>query len=185
MRWYQASPCLLAHRVHPLARVSAVLGTLAGLMVVLAVSARLTTTPLASASTENLEPSPAKTVAFGDSRQFPLDTLRVGFGDSHVATAVAPPVRRVAGLGTPRPNPFNPSVTVPFEMAASSRCQLVVYDAAGRSVTVLRDEFLAPGEYASVWHGEDATGRSVASGVYYVELRVGDVKDVRKLALVK
>lgn len=40
----------------------------------------------------------------------------------------------------PYPNPFNPQVTIPFELDTSQHLRLAVYDALGREVRVLIDE---------------------------------------------
>ena len=44
---------------------------------------------------------------------------------------------------------------------------------------------LAAGEHSMRWGGTDDTGTRVASGVYLYELRVGSLRWVRRLALIR
>lgn len=83
------------------------------------------------------------------------------------------------GIGSPagvslvqnEPNPFTSSTTIRFSVDRAARVRLVVLDAAGRLVRVLRDDALAPGTHAESWDGRDARGIAVPSGSYYVSIR--------------
>jgi predicted GH43/DUF377 family glycosyl hydrolase len=84
------------------------------------------------------------------------------------------------------PNPFNPRTTVHFELPAAATIRVDVYDAAGRLVRTLLDGTRSAGRHALAWDGSDASGRGVASGVYFVRLRMdGAVVDTRKIMLLK
>jgi flagellar hook assembly protein FlgD len=48
----------------------------------------------------------------------------------------------------------------------SSRIVITVYNLLGQEVVRLVDAEHAPGRYAVGWHGENAAGRAVSSGVY-------------------
>ncbi len=88
-----------------------------------------------------------------------------------------------AGAG---PNPFNPSTTIRFHVPSSGYVSLVIYNVAGQVVkTVLRNRYLAAGRHAMIWEGQDAEGRSVASGVYLYRLTAGDRAVVRKITLIR
>ncbi|RPJ44442.1 MAG: hypothetical protein EHM19_06765, partial [Candidatus Latescibacterota bacterium] len=76
----------------------------------------------------------------------------------------------VARLGPVRPNPFNGSTEISWELDAPSRVVLAVHDPAGRLVAVLADADLAPGSHAFSWDGRDGAGRSIASGAYFARL---------------
>lgn len=86
----------------------------------------------------------------------------------------------VFSLGTPRPNPFNPSVTIPLTLAAAARVTAVVYDVTGRGVALLADGPFAAGGHALVWDAGES-----ASGVYFLRVRSGGRTAARKLVLVK
>lgn len=78
------------------------------------------------------------------------------------------------------PNPFNPSTTIDFSMAATSQARLVVSDLAGRTVATLVDGLVAGGEHSVVF---DASG--LASGVYVYTLTSGGHSESRKVVLLK
>jgi hypothetical protein len=78
----------------------------------------------------------------------------------------------VHSMDRARPNPFNPRTTIAFELGASARVDLAVFDPAGRLVRRLVDEELAAGAHESVWDGRDSSGRDLASGTYYYTLTV-------------
>lgn len=61
----------------------------------------------------------------------------------------------------------------------------VVLDERGRPGSALEDMgYERPGYYEAFWDGRDREGRLSASGPYFVELRVGDQAQVRKILLV-
>lgn len=69
-------------------------------------------------------------------------------------------------LGEPYPNPFNPTTTVPFTVAVHSQVTLTLYDALGRRIETLLHEEREPGSYITT-----AQGSSLASGVYFIEMK--------------
>ena len=64
------------------------------------------------------------------------------------------------------PNPFNPRTEVRFDLGRDSWANLTVFDARGRQVVVLRDEYSSAGPLVSRWDGRDAAGRHQPGGVY-------------------
>jgi len=106
----------------------------------------------------------------GHGTGFALDRVRVGVP---IATHVPQSNAIAAGIRRVRPNPFNPSTTVDFAIAAEGRVALHVYDVAGRLVKTLVDGELESGEYEATWDGTDAAGARVASGVYMLRLEAG------------
>ena len=83
------------------------------------------------------------------------------------------------------PNPFNPSVTIPFVTAASGHVRITVFDSVGRLTAVLADRFFTGGQHRVTWTGIDRTGRRAASGIYFVSLEAGGAGSTRKIALVR
>lgn len=92
--------------------------------------------------------------------------------------------RRSGVLGN-APNPFNPATMITFELRRGGRVRLVIHDARGALVRVLRDWEHASGFHRARWDGSDARGHRVASGVYFVRLEGPDVDAVHKMTLVK
>ena len=83
------------------------------------------------------------------------------------------------------PNPFNPTTEIRFRLASGSFVRLSVYDALGRRVEALVEEWKPAGSYGVVW---DASARP--SGVYFCRFqtydgRSGSFAVTRKMLLVK
>jgi len=111
-------------------------------------------------------------------------TLWLDFEDvSPVGNTDLPTEVRLVGI---HPNPFNPSATITFELPATRRVDLMVYDISGRMIrTLLNGETLGAGRLEAVWNGRDERGRSVSAGVYFCRLVVDGFSDTRRMVLVK
>ena len=83
------------------------------------------------------------------------------------------------------PNPFNPTVTISFDLDAREMVRVVVYDVEGRMVRALHEGVKNPGLHRISWDAVDEAGRRVASGVYFIEVRSDAWRDHRKVILVK
>ena len=84
-------------------------------------------------------------------------------------------------LGTPRPNPFNTSVSFDIELPEPSIVDLYIFDILGRlvDIPICRTEIPA-GRFTENWSCENCP-----SGVYFVRLSAGDFQSVRKMTLLK
>ncbi len=83
------------------------------------------------------------------------------------------------------PNPFNPSATIRFEVAAASQVTVAMYDLAGRHVRTLVDAPVAAGEHTVSWDGTDDAGAPVEAGAYFYRLTVGGEAVSRRMLLVR
>jgi len=83
------------------------------------------------------------------------------------------------------PNPFNPATTITFDISKRTRVRLTIYDAAGRTVRVLKDEAMNRGRHEAVWNGKNSAGISVATGVYFCRLSAGDIVQTEKMVLLR
>lgn len=70
------------------------------------------------------------------------------------------------------PNPFTDQTTLRFTIAEPVTVQLEVFDALGRRVCTLWDQFTESGTHSVSWDGRDDSGRSVGSGTYFGRLAV-------------
>lgn len=103
--------------------------------------------------------------------------------DATSAPAAAKPHARMLA---PTPNPFNPRTRIAFELDRPSTVHLDVFDVTGRRVrTLLSASPLPAGLHRHTWNGTDGRGRPVASGVYSVRLRAGEVTAARRVTLVE
>ena len=78
------------------------------------------------------------------------------------------------------PNPFNPSTKISYSVASLSRVILKVYDILGREVVVLVNEEKPTGR-----HEVNFNASSLASGVYFYQIKAGSFIQTKKLMLLK
>ena len=98
------------------------------------------------------------------------------------------------------PNPFNPETWIPYHLAHDAEVTLTIYDTQGAVARRLDLGHQSAGYYtdrskAAYWDGRNESGESVASGVYFYQLRVGrsglsvphrrDYTALRRMAIVK
>ncbi|MCH7575086.1 MAG: T9SS type A sorting domain-containing protein [Candidatus Marinimicrobia bacterium] len=81
-----------------------------------------------------------------------------------------PALPSVYALHNAYPNPFNPTATIRYDLPEPAEVRLVIYNLLGREVVRLAEGHMAPGYHAALWHGRDATGRPVPSGLYIARL---------------
>jgi hypothetical protein len=89
------------------------------------------------------------------------------------------------GLAGNYPNPFNPETTIRFYLREQGPVRLSIFNVRGQLVGKLVDSALPGGTHSAVWNGRDATGRPVASGVYFCRLEAAGHEFVRKMLLLK
>ena len=83
------------------------------------------------------------------------------------------------------PNPFNPSTTIRYQLPAHGVVTLRVFDLLGREIATILNGAQVAGSYQVRWDGKNASGESVASGVYIYQLRAGTSVLTRKMILMK
>ena len=91
------------------------------------------------------------------------------------------------GLHQNYPNPFNPDSEFSFKLKNDSMCELTIYNARGKKVKHLyAGDALADQIYSFIWDGKNEKFESVASGLYFYELKVnGKIQAVKKCILMK
>ena len=83
------------------------------------------------------------------------------------------------------PNPFNPMVNISFELLYPDEVELTVIDARGHLIKTLVSGALGSGTHVHRWDGTDATGRRLASGVYYYRLQAAGLQYTKPITLLK
>jgi len=78
------------------------------------------------------------------------------------------------------PNPFNPSTTIEYALADPAHVRLEVFDAQGRSVSVLADGMRPTGSHSVRF---DANG--LPSGLYVYRLQAGGKTSTNKMTLIR
>ena len=83
------------------------------------------------------------------------------------------------------PNPFNPETQIRYSLPEDAFVELIVYDLLGQTVRTLVFDYQQPGSYTLTWDGRDRSGYAAAAGIYLYSLRVGEVIQTRKMALIR
>ncbi|MDE0186766.1 MAG: dockerin type I domain-containing protein [Candidatus Poribacteria bacterium] len=87
------------------------------------------------------------------------------------------PIVAKTGVLPVYPNPFNPEVWIPYELAAPASVEIEIYTALGQLVSRSNLGLQPAGRYhrrdnAAHWNGRNQAGNLVGSGVYFYVLRV-------------
>lgn len=89
-------------------------------------------------------------------------------------------------LAPAMPNPFNPQTVLSFGLKSAACVTLAIYDVNGRLIrSIYSNEMLNAGRYSKIWDGKDDAGRLMASGVYFLVFRGGEITKNQKLILVR
>ncbi len=91
----------------------------------------------------------------------------------------------VTELGRAHPNPFNPTVQIPYSLKDATDVEIKVFDVRGRLVKTLVQERKDHGHYLAVWDGVSNQGTPAATAVYFVRMRAGTFVETQKIVLLK
>jgi len=88
-------------------------------------------------------------------------------------------------IGTPYPNPFNPTTTIEYELPEFTNVNITIFDILGREIwnrEILSQE---PGIYSQKWNGMNHEGRSVSSGIYLISFQTKNFHATQKVLLIR
>lgn len=74
------------------------------------------------------------------------------------------------------PNPFNNETIFSYSLPNKSYVTLEIYDVLGKRITSLVHKDQSPGTHKATWNGENSTGNSVSSGIYFSVFKAGNNK---------
>ncbi len=83
------------------------------------------------------------------------------------------------------PNPFNPSTTISYSIPTESKVELTIYNIKGQKVKTLTNDKFDKGKHSVIWDGDDDSGKSVSSGIYFYKLKSGKESSVKRMLLLK
>ena len=84
------------------------------------------------------------------------------------------------------PNPFRNLVTIKYTLRSPQKVDLKVYSITGRLVkNIIDNKTQGAGIHRSYWNGVNNNGKRLRNGVYFLYLQRGDMKNIRKLILLK
>ena len=83
------------------------------------------------------------------------------------------------------PNPSYQSTVISYGLDTECLVMLRVFDVTGRMVGKLYDGKQSSGVHAHVWDNRDQSGRQLTTGVYFVKIEAGNIRETRKLVIAK
>ena len=160
-----------------------------------------------AAAASSLHPQALAMLTVADVQGWLTQAQQMGLTDPAYLRGIAMLEQLLAAL-TPKetillpnyPNPFNPETWIPYHLARAANVQVTVYDTKGAVVRQLDLGHQSVGYYtarskAAYWDGRNDSGESVASGIYFYQLRAGrsglsvphrrDYTAMRRMAIVK
>src|SRR5262249_5762663 len=100
-----------------------------------------------------------------------------------VPLSVPLPPGQTLQLGILHPSPTEGSVSLAYFLASDVRVGVTVRDLSGRRVRRVVAAVQSAGPQSVTWDGSDDGGRRAPSGLYFIEVRAGNVTDTRRVAL--
>ena len=83
------------------------------------------------------------------------------------------------------PNPFNPTTNIEYSVLKSSQVELKIYNTLGQMVKTLVADYKTTGKYIVMWDGKDDFGRTVSSGNYFYQIKIGNFTLTKKMILMR
>ncbi|MBN1998353.1 lamin tail domain-containing protein [candidate division KSB1 bacterium] len=83
------------------------------------------------------------------------------------------------------PNPFNSATVVSYDLPRNGRVKIKIYTLLGGYLKTLVDEIQEQGRHKVLWDGTDDSGRTLPSGMFFIQMQVEDFRQTRKMILIK
>lgn len=83
------------------------------------------------------------------------------------------------------PNPFNPTTSINYELAAEGFVTLKVFDILGNEVAQLVHEFKAAGKYQISFDAKNISSQQLSSGTYFYQLQTEGRFRTKKMVLLR
>tara|TARA_B100001027_G_scaffold216875_1_gene194781 strand:+ start:76 stop:711 length:636 start_codon:yes stop_codon:yes gene_type:complete len=83
------------------------------------------------------------------------------------------------------PNPFNPNTTILYNLSSDELISFEIFNLNGKKVRTLVNEYQNSGPKKVIWNADDNQGRQVPAGIYLYSIIAGNVKQTKKMLLVK
>ena len=83
------------------------------------------------------------------------------------------------------PNPFNPQVTVEYEIQSSDKVSIFVMNLKGQRIKTIKQIFKSKGRHSVSWNGNNDYGVKVSSGLYFLSINAGNSIKTAKILLLE
>ena len=99
-------------------------------------------------------------------------------------TSLPLPISLTYSVSDAWPNPFRSSTLIAYTLPKETNVSLRIYDVLGQRVCTLVEENQPAGPHLVAWHGNNADGKPVASGIYLCRAEFGkEYRQTRRLSL--
>jgi hypothetical protein len=105
-------------------------------------------------------------------QEIPIGSASVSNNQTNLPTEFA--------FNPPYPNPFNATLTIPYEVPMNSKVRISIYNLLGQHIATLIDHSMSPGSYSVVWNAGN-----LPSGNYFCRMEASNYSYIRKLLLLK
>ncbi len=84
------------------------------------------------------------------------------------------------------PNPFNPTTEISYSLSNTGHVTIDIFNVKGELVKTLVNREVIAGTHSVTWMGDDSSGKSITSGIYFYKMRAGGrYTNTRKMILLK
>ena len=83
------------------------------------------------------------------------------------------------------PNPFNPVTQIDFDLPTDEIVNIKIYDLKGRMIKTLKNTNTLAGYHSIQWNGTNKDGGSIPSGLYICIIQAGELRNTKKMMLLK
>jgi hypothetical protein len=83
-------------------------------------------------------------------------------------------------LGQNYPNPFNPTTKISFSVPKNEFVSIKVFDLTGKEIAQLVNNEMNAGTYEYIFNGS-----SLASGIYFYQIKTPNFTETKRMTLVK
>ncbi len=83
------------------------------------------------------------------------------------------------------PNPFNPTTTFSYSLPKNELVNITIHDIIGRPVKVLQNSVQTKGFKSIQWNATNDRNEPVAAGLYFYTIQTGELRQTKKMILLK
>jgi len=83
------------------------------------------------------------------------------------------------------PNPFNPTTIINYSLPSRSDVTIDIINILGQSIRSMNILNQRSGYHTIIWDGTNDWNKEVPSGIYFCRMKAGDMKQIRKMVLMK
>ena len=83
------------------------------------------------------------------------------------------------------PNPFNPVTSLRYDLSNSGLVNITIYDMMGRIVKTLVNGSQTAGYKSIKWNATNDRNESVSAGLYLYTIQSGELRQTKKMILLK